>query len=259
MSRTLSPSGARLITGIASLTCAVAAWEVVARSGVVPRALFPAPSDVVAAFVEWARAGALALDLATSLGRALIGYVLGGGCGLLVGTISGRSPSIDAVLSPIVHVLRPIPPVAIIPLVILWAGIGDGAKVTAIAFAVFFPVWVASHAGSSAVPQIYLWSGRVLGASKWRQLLTIVFPSALPTIVAGLRIGVATAFVMVFVTELAGASNGLGYEIALSQSAYRIDRMVAALALLAMTAAATDYLQLATLRAAFPWLALVDR
>lgn len=254
-----APAKPRWQVSALSLLGAVVAWEAVARSGIVPRALFPTPTDVVAAFGEWAAEGTMVLDFATSLGRALLGYSIGCIFGLVVGVASGRSAIIDAVVSPIVQALRPIPPVAIIPLVILWAGIGDGAKIYATAFAVFFPVWVAAHVGSRGVPRVYVWSGRMLGASAWRQLWAIVLPSALPTIIAGLRMGVATAFVMVFVTELAGASNGLGYQIALTQSAYRIDRMVAALALLAFAAAATDYLQVAVLRAIFPWLALAGR
>ena len=251
----------RLRWGIraASLACAILGWEAISGSGIVPRSLFPGPVDVAAAAAEWARGGELLLDLSASLGRALIGYVVGGSFGLVIGLVSGRSPMVDAVVSPLIQALRPIPPVSIIPLVILWAGIGDGAKVGATAFAVFFPIWVATHVGARNVPQIYLWSGHLLGASPGRQLWAIVLPSALPTVVAGMRMGVATAFVMVFVTELAGASSGLGYRIAIAQSAYRIDVMMAALVVLALAAAATDYLQLALLRAGFPWLALTGR
>lgn len=254
----MSPRQKWLIS-VASLILAALCWEAVSRSGVVPRKLFPAPTDVAEALATWALHGSMVNDLSASLGRALLGYALGALLGVSVGIATGRHTVVDALISPIVNALRPIPPVAIIPLVILWAGIGDGAKVAATTFATFFPVWLATHAGAQGVPQIYLWSGQMLGSSPWRSLRAIVLPAALPTIIAGLRLGLAVAFVMVFVSELAGASSGLGYQIALSQSAYRIDLMMAALFLLAGSAAFLDYIQLALLRALFPWLDLTSK
>lgn len=243
---------------IASAVLSLLAWEAVSRSGIVPRALFPSPSDVTAAMVDWARNGAILVDLASSAWRALAGYTIGAAIGVGVGVVSGRSRAVNAALAPLLHALRPVPPVAVIPLVILWLGIDDAAKISATAFAVFFPVWIAAHTASRSTPQIYLWSAETLGVGGVEQLWKVVLPASLPTIVAGLRIGVSTAFIMVFVTELAGASTGLGYQIAASQTAYRVDRMMAALAVLTALAALADFALLAVLRRAFPWLRLAE-
>jgi ABC-type nitrate/sulfonate/bicarbonate transport system permease component len=151
-------------------------------------------------------------------------------------------------------VARALPPVAIIPLVILWLGIGDVAKVSSIAFAVFFPVWINTYAGANRVPSVYLWSGRSFGFSKREELFKIVLPASVPFIEAGLRTGIALAFVMVFVSELAGANAGLGYTIAIAQLAYRVDRMLAALVTLALLAATADYALHETMLWALPWL-----
>jgi len=237
---------------------ALLAWELIARTGIVPRPLFPPPSVVAAAFVGWARSGTLLLDLGASLWHALLGYLIGAACGVIVGTISGRSVWVNAAIGPILQVLRPVPPVAIIPLVILWLGIGHAAKIGSTAYAVFLPVWVATHTGTSTVPQLYLWGARTLGTSRVRELAEVVLPAALTNIAAGLRVGISVAFVMVFVTELSGASSGLGYEIAASQAAYRVDRMMAALALLSAAGALADYLQSLALHRLCPWLRLME-
>lgn len=246
--------GIRLV----SLSVVGVCWELIVWAAFVPRSLFPAPSDVALAFVAWGQTGAMFTDVATSLWRALLGYGIGAVAGVAVGMVSGRFGWVNAAISPVLQALRPIPPVAIIPLVILWVGIGDAAKISSTAYAVFFPVWVATHAGSSGVPQLYIWSAKTLGATRFRELVAVVLPAALPTIAAGLRIGVSVAFVMVFVTELAGASSGLGYQIAASQSAYRVDRMIAALVLLAASGALTDYLQVQALYRICPWLRLME-
>lgn len=243
---------------MASIGLALLAWELIARAGIVPRPLFPPPSAVLAALLEWARSGALLVDLSTSLWHAFLGYAIGALCGVIVGTLSGRSAWVNACISPILQVLRPIPPVAIIPLVILWVGIGDVAKVSSTAYAVFLPVWISTHTGTSTVPQLYIWGARTLGTSRVRELVEVVLPAALVNIAAGLRVGISLAFVMVFVTELAGASAGLGYQIAASQEAYRVDRMMAALAVLSAAGALADALQSRALHRLCPWLRLME-
>src|SRR5439155_10912565 len=111
---------------------------------------------------------------------------------------------------------RPLPPLAIITLVIVWFGIGEISKVFSIAFAVFFPVWINTHLGAREVPKTFIWSARTLGVKGVSILWKVIFPAAIPFVVAGLRTGVSLTFVMVFVSELAGASAGIGYKISVS-------------------------------------------
>jgi ABC-type nitrate/sulfonate/bicarbonate transport system permease component len=154
---------------------------------------------------------------------------------------------------------RPLPPVAIIPLVIVWLGIGELAKIFSIGFAVFFPVWLNTHAGARQVPQKYLWSAATLTSSRSRIFLRIVFPASLPFVTAGIRLGISVAFVMVFVAELAGASSGIGYEIATSNLSYRIDRMMAGLVVLGTSGALVDFLFVQSVYRTCPWLRLTER
>jgi NitT/TauT family transport system permease protein len=228
-------------------------WEAISRAGLVSAGLFPPPSKVWSALADWVLSGDLLRDLLFSVGRAFIGWALCATTGVALGMLTGRNRFAKTAFTPIFQVLRPLPPVAIIPLVIVWLGIGDAAKIFSIAFAVFFPVWINTHLGASAIPREYLWSARVLGASALRKALYVVFPAALPAIMAGVRTGVAMAFIMVYVSELAGASFGVGYRISVSYLAYRMDTMMAALAVLAGLGALADFTFAWSIRRAFPW------
>jgi NitT/TauT family transport system permease protein/sulfonate transport system permease protein len=184
----------------------------------------------------------------------VLGFIIGGAVGTMLGIVTGRSRLANASLTPLLQLMRPLPPVAIIPLVIVWLGIGNTAKVFSIAFAVFFPVWVNTHLGAAAIPSAYLWSARLLSKSKMRIARRVVLPAAFPSIFAGLRVSISIAFIMVYVSEIAGASAGIGYQISVCHLAYRIDKMMAALVVLAGAGALADLLFATGVRLAFPWM-----
>lgn len=198
--------------------------------------------------------GDLLVDVGTSLWRLLVGLLVGSVTGVMVGLLTGRIKLIEKALSPVIQLLRPLPPVAIIPLIILWLGIGDGAKIFSIAFAVFFPVWVNTHIGAERISKIYLWSANLLLTSSVSTWQRVVVPASMPFIVAGIRIGIALGFIMVFVSELSGASSGIGHRISASFLAYRIDAMLAALIVLGALGAATDQFFVWLAKKTFPWM-----
>lgn len=229
-------------------------WEIVSRSGWISIALLPPPSRVMAALAQMVRSGEMVTDIGASLLRLAVGLVGGTLAGTALGLLTGRVKALADVFTPLIQLFRPLPPVAIIPLVIVWFGIGETAKVFSIGFAVFFPVWLNTHLGAQQVPQRLLWSASTLTRSRSRIFWRVMYPASLPFIVAGLRVGIAIAFVMVFVSELAGASEGLGYRISVSHLAYRIDRMIAALAVLGACGALADYLFARAVEWKYPWL-----
>src|ERR1017187_10011917 len=232
----------------------LAAWEAVSRSGTVSPVLFPPPSKVFGALFSLTASGELITDALASYRRMIVGLSCGSAIGVLVGLFTGRVKKIADVLVPLVQIFRPLPPVAIIPLVIVWFGIGEVAKYFSIAFAVFFPVWLNTHLGAQQIPEKIMWCASTLTRSRLRTLRSVVFPAALPFIVAGLRVGLALSFTMVFVAELMGSSEGIGYEIHSSQLAYRIDRMMASLALLGASGALADFLFTKGIVMVCPWL-----
>jgi ABC-type nitrate/sulfonate/bicarbonate transport system permease component len=168
--------------------------------------------------------------------------------------VTGRMRAVADSVSPLIQMFRPLPPVAIVPLIIVWFGIGEMAKVLSIGFAVFFPIWLNTHVGAQHVSTKMIWSASTLTSSKLTMFQKVIFPASLPFIVTGLRQGISLAFVMVFVSELAGASEGIGYQIASTHLAYRIDRMIAALAVLGGSGAAADALFAFCMFWIFPWL-----
>ncbi len=244
----------RLAQAAFSIGSFLVIWELIARVEVVSTSLFPPPTRVYLALVEMTRSGELARDISASLWRAIVGLVAGSVVGVAAGMVTGRSKVLNNYLSPLIQLFRPLPPVAIIPLIIVWFGIGEPSKVFAIAFALFFPVWVNTHAGAKSIPHTFMWSAATLGVSGLEAIRRVVLPAALPFIVTGLRTGIATAFIMVFVSELAGASAGIGYQISVSYLAYRVDRMIAALIVLGLLGAATDVLLVKLLAFFLPWL-----
>ncbi len=162
------------------------AWELIARAGFIHISLFPPPTRVAAAFGEMARSGELTRDIAASLWRAVVGFFIGSATGICVGLITGRIEWIDNYLSPLIQLFRPLPPVAIIPLVIVWFGIGEVSKVFSISFAVFFPVWINAHLGSRDIPRTFLWSAQTMRVKGLPVLWKVIFPAALPFVAAGL-------------------------------------------------------------------------
>ncbi len=243
----------RALSFLLPIIVLLAFLEFISKSGIVNITLFPPPTAWASALVEMAKSGELFRDVFTSLWRVIAGLIIGSVIGVLAGLAAGRIKSIDNTISPIFNILRAFPPVAIIPLVIVWFGIGEPAKLFSISFAVFFPVWVSAHIGARNVPQNYLRAAKSLSCTTMRKFTKIIFPAALPFIITGIRIGIAFAFIMVFVSELAGASAGLGYQIAISQLNYRIDKMIAALVMLGILGAFADFFFTAMIKKYFPW------
>ena len=243
-----------LFVRLSSLVIFLLIWEFGSRIEIVSPLLFPPPSIIARALLEWIMKGEFLRDVKFSYYRMIIGFCLGGFIGIVSGLLTSRIVYIDLCFSPIIQMLRPLPPVAIIPLVIVWLGIGDISKIFSIAFAVFFPVWINTHLGASNIPSVYLWSSKILCKSKITMVFKIFIPAILPSIVAGLRNAISIAFIMVYVSEIAGASSGIGYQISVAHLAYRIDIMMASLLVLALAGATSDYIFSKCVLFIFPWM-----
>jgi ABC-type nitrate/sulfonate/bicarbonate transport system permease component len=225
---------------LASIAGVTAVWWAIAASGVVNRELFPTPDMVWAATVELYHEGALQTDLATSLGRAAVGFLLGASLGIPIGILTARTRIVSYGLNPLLTLLRPIPAIALVPLAIVWFGIGEGSKYFVISYTVFLAVWLNTHHGTSTVAETYIRASRSLGASTLREFIEVVMPAAAPHIVAGLRIGAALAFLSLVAAELTGASAGIGFRIQEARQFIRTDRMFVGLIELGILGALLD-------------------
>lgn len=238
---------------IASLAAVVALWELVVFTGLVPARQAPPPSAVLAAGAELLQAGTLVGDVLISVRRALTAYVVGSAIAIAVALFTGRSTLVRGLVEPTLQVLRPIPALAWVPFSILWFGIGEGQKLFVIALGVFFPVWLNTHLGVAGTPLRYLNVGRTLGANRLDLFLRVSLPAAMPFAVAGLRQGIALAFLLLVAAELTGASTGLGALISQSHLLFRADRMAVGLLLLGLIGAGVDYAFARAARRLVPW------
>lgn len=238
---------------ITGLLLASAVWSVVVASGRFPRQLFPSVPEVLSAgHVLWTE-GLLIDDISASLGRAAAGFLAGALIGIAVAVLTATTAAGRNLLQPVLRVFSPIPTIGLVPLAILWFGLGENSKMLVIALGVFVPVWINSHAGLASTPADYLKAARCLGAGRWQTLRKVVLPEAGPDIVAGLRVGAAMAFVLIVVAEMTGTTSGIGYRIYQAQLFSQADRLIFCLIILGMVGALCDLAVNATTRRYTRW------
>ncbi len=228
-------------------------WALVAASGLINLELFPSPGMVLEAGVELFEEGALIGDLGASLKRAAIGFLIGATLGVAAGILTARIRAVSAALTPLLTLLRPIPAIALVPLAIVWFGVGEGSKWFVIAYTVFLAVWLNTHHGAVDVAGTYIRASRSLGAGARREFFEVVLPAAAPHIVAGLRMGAALAFLSLVAAELSGASSGIGYRIQEARQFFRTDRMFVGLIELGCLGALLDTVFVAAARRVIHW------
>lgn len=245
-----------LLWFIAQTGLFITCWTLANNFSKINRALLPTPIEVASALREYATSGELVEDGYWSLRRAILGFIAGGILALIVGTLTGRIYRCGRLLTSIFNGLRALPPVAIVPLVVVWAGLGESAKVFITAWAAFFPIWLNTHAGVSGVDKMVIWVARSLGARGRHLLFEVTFPAALPQILVGLRLAISNTLICVIVAEMTGASAGLGYRLETSYLVFRVDRMLAVMAVLALIGIAADRAFNIVAARMYPWIKL---
>ncbi|MDD3019104.1 MAG: aliphatic sulfonate ABC transporter permease SsuC [Comamonas sp.] len=186
-------------------------WQLAAHWGWLSSRVLPAPLDVLRAAVALAASGELWTHVQVSAGRALTGLAIGGGLGLVLGLITGSVRWAETLLDTTVQMVRNIPALALIPLVILWFGIDEAAKLFLIAVSVFFPIYLNTFHGISSVDPGLIEMARTYGLSRWQLYRQIVLPGALSSILVGLRFSLGLMWVILIVAETISAQAGIGY------------------------------------------------
>jgi NitT/TauT family transport system permease protein/sulfonate transport system permease protein len=202
------------------------AWEAFGRLGVLPRYL-SAPTQIAAALWEIALSGELWVALVASLWRVTAGFAIGTAAGVVIGLGAGRVPGIRRFFDPLVSFLFPIPKIAFLPIVLLLFGLGHASKISIIAFSVFFPVFVAARHAVLSINPLLLWAARNMGAPPRTVFFRVIIPAAAPELFAGIRIGLAHAFIVLFAAELIGSKAGLANLISYGEEWVRFDLMFA--------------------------------
>lgn len=188
-----------------------AAWQFGSSMGLLPADILPAPGAVAGAAWNLARSGELWTHVQISSWRALTGFAIGGGIGFAFGMANGLSVLSEAILDSTLQMARNIPHLALIPLVILWFGIDEQAKIFLVALGVFFPIYVNTLHGVRSVDRQLLEMGRAYGMSERGLFLRVVLPGALPSVFVGLRYGLGIMWLTLIVAETISASSGIGY------------------------------------------------
>lgn len=248
--------GAQLtvLLNIAGVLLFLALWEAIPRLGlVVNPVLFPPPSQVLAAAIPMTLSGEIPWNILVSLQRAGTGFALAAVLGIGIGLATARSKLARDLSEPLLHGFRSLPVIALVPISVLWLGIGENAKVALITLGAFFPIWIATFIGVRDVHPVYLRSASCLGASRWQTLLFVVLPAALPLILAGMRQAIAISLIVLVAAELAGATAGVAYMMSMGHQLFRVDIMFAGLFLLGAMGFAADRLFVALCRRLFPW------
>ncbi len=205
----------------------LAVWEIGARLGWIGSTILPPPGEIAAATVDWARDGVLIRDALASVGRVAAGFALAVILGVGVGTPVALLPVVRRNLLPLIELLRPIPPIAWIPMAILWFGIGSASAVFIVCVGGFFPIFTATMHGIARVRRETIHTARCLGAGRWLTVTDVVLPAALPDILSGVRTGLGSAWMSLIAAELVASQSGLGYRIQLSRLFLRSDSVVA--------------------------------
>lgn len=212
---------------ISSLVGFFVLWEGICQLGLVNPLFLPAPSGVLLTFGKLLRTGELATHVSVSLYRALLGFALAAVIAVPHGILIAWFRTVEDTTNPLVELFRPIPAVALIPVAILWFGIGDLSKIMIIAFACYFPIILNTISGVRQMDVNLLKVARLFGANRVQTLTKIILPSALPSIMTGLRLGIAVALILLIVTEMIGARSGLGFMIIDAEYTFKTERMFA--------------------------------
>jgi NitT/TauT family transport system permease protein len=239
------------LLGAAALAVIALAWEAAARLQWVPALFLPAPTAVLREAAGMAKSGELARHLGVSLARVGLGFGLGAAVGTMLGVGLGWSRTLWAVGNPVIAATYPIPKIALLPLMILWLGIGEAPKVTMIALGVFFPVVINTYAGVQGTDPLMVKAARSLGAGSWQIVQKVVLPSALPTILAGYRLGAGIALLLVVSAEMINATAGIGFLILHAGDLMLTGKLMVGLATLSILGLASTW----ALRGLEAWLA----
>ena len=186
-------------------------WQLLGQYGMISEMLFPTPYTIGQAFISLAASGDLWANFRISTLRVLFGFLLGGGLGLAFGIGVGLFRRSEQWLDPSLQMIRMIPSLAVVPLFILWFGIGEESKVLLIAKAAFFPLYINTFMGIRDVDNKLFEVSRVLGFSKLKQMVRLVVPAALPNILLGVRLSLGLSWLGLVVAELIASTSGIGY------------------------------------------------
>ncbi|HDX8400171.1 taurine ABC transporter permease TauC [Aeromonas dhakensis] len=252
------PLPRRLGISLLTLGALLALWWLVARLELISPLFLPPPAQVLQQLLTLAGPqgfmdATLWQHLAASLQRILIALAAATLCGVTVGLAMGLSPTLRGMLDPLIELYRPVPPLAYLPLMVIWFGIGETSKVLLIYLAIFAPVAMATLAGVQGARQVRLRAARALGANRWQVLWYVIVPGALPDMLTGLRIGLGVGWSTLVAAELIAATRGVGFMVQAAGEFLATDVVLAGILVIALIAFTLELGLRALQRRLTPW------
>jgi NitT/TauT family transport system permease protein len=232
-------------------------WEILTQNGIINPQVLPSPSQIFLrwvayvkpvlayqeanmGYVAWIFSGELPHDTFATFYRVVVGFCIGAGLALPLGLFMGTVDGVYKLFNPLIQILRPIPPIAYIPLAILWFGLGNPPSFFLISLGVFFPVLMNTISGVRHVDSIYIRAAKNLGAGGYSMFLRVILPAATPHILTGLRVGVGVGFICVIVAEMIAVNNGLGFRILEAREFFWSDKIIAGMLTIGLLGLAID-------------------
>ena len=238
---------------VVSILMLIALWQLICTVNLVSSLFLPSPTQIITALLSMISDGEIAASLSASLYRIFLGFALGSLLGLVVGLVTGASALADKIGNPIVNALYPIPKIALLPLFILWLGIGELSKITIIAMGVFFPVAINTYSGVKNVDPLLIKVAVSFNASWWQTMKSVVLPSSLPMIFAGLRLAAGTSLLLLVAAEMIAAQEGIGALILHYGDLMITDRLMAGVIVLSVLGLVFNLILQFVERKVIPW------
>lgn len=238
----LTKTWVRVALGLVVPALLLGLWQLVSVLGVFSAVQLPSPGAVLTSAADLIERGELGTHIAISTQRVLTGFALGAALGLVLGALLGLSRLADVLLGPLFGAVRAVPSLALVPLLILWMGIGEDSKVTLITIGAFFPVFTTVSLALRHVDKNLVEAARAFGLNGIKLLTTVQLPAVVPAVFSGLRLALAQSWLFLVAAELIASSMGLGFLLTDSQNNGRTDRMFLAIVLLAVIGKTTDAL-----------------
>jgi len=241
------------LAGAATLLGLIALWQLGSSTGLIPELVLPSPAAVARALWRLAVSGELWRHLSASLARLAIGWTLGTVIGVSAGFAVGLFTTARSPVLALVSALFPIPKIALVPLFIIWFGIGEGSKVATLAIGVFFPTVINTYSGVDNVQRNLILMGQSFNLSSWSIIRKIILPGAMASVLAGFRITISVAIILLIAAEMIGADRGIGAFILSAGNLYQTDDLIAGVAVLSITGLILSAILSRIERAALAW------
>jgi len=245
--------GRGLLRKVVSPAGVLVLWELSSRRGWVDPLFLPAPTSVFLEIWRLAVGGSLFVDITASLRRVVMGFLIAVAVSVVIGGLMARSRIADDLFDPLVELIRPVSPLAMFPLALLWFGLGDASKVFLIALACSFPVILNTYAGVRSIDPALILAARSLGATPWEIFGRVALRASLPQIFTGVRLAWGIALIVIIASEMIGSVSGLGYMVLTAQQTFRVERVFAGIIIIGVLGFISDQALRMLQRRLLPW------